>query len=202
MRKLIALAGLLVLISFRTADTGISEAERKIALDSFKATEQRLEDAVKGLSDAQLNWKANDSSWSVANCIEHIALSEKGIYDRCIASLSEPANPARRSEIKFNDEAILKMVENRTFKVKTREALEPKGQFGSGMDALKTFEDRREASIKYMKDTKDDLRNHFVVHPYFGTLDTYQMLLFMSGHSLRHTLQIEEIKANPDFPKK
>lgn len=201
MRQLITLAGLLVLVSFGKTDSGITEAERKFALNSYEETKERLVKTVKDLSDAQLNWKANDSSWSVTNCIEHIALSEKSIYERCMASLKEPANPAKRSEIKFNDEAIINMVGNRAFKVKTREALEPKGQFGPGNDALKAFLERREMSANHMKDTKEDLRNHFVAHPFFGTLDTYQMLLFMSGHTLRHTLQIEEVKADPNFPK-
>jgi hypothetical protein len=201
MRKLIVFAGLLILTSFNLTDTSITEKERKFALDSYEETKQRLVNNVKDLSDAQLNWKVNDSAWSIANCVEHIALSEKSIFDRCMASLKEPANPAKRSELKFTDEDIIKMAGNRAFKVKTREALEPKGQFGAGKDALKIFLDRRESTVNYMKETKEDLRNHFVVHPFFGTLDTYQMLLFQSGHTLRHTLQIQEVKANPDFPK-
>jgi hypothetical protein len=27
-------------------------------------------------------------------------------------------------------------------------------------------------------------------------------MIFMSAHTQRHTLQIEEVKANPNFPKK
>jgi hypothetical protein len=45
------------------------------------------------------------------------------------------------------------------------------------------------------------LKNHFTLHPAFGTINTYQLLLLLSGHSERHTLQIEEVKANPAFPK-
>ena len=35
----------------------------------------------------------------------------------------------------------------------------------------------------------------------FGTLDGYQWLLLLSTHSERHTAQIEEVKADPNFPK-
>jgi hypothetical protein len=48
--------------------------------------------------------------------------------------------------------------------------------------------------------TNDDLRDHVVVLP-FGSFDSYQMILFMAAHSNRHTQQIEEVKADPNFPK-
>jgi hypothetical protein len=38
-------------------------------------------------------------------------------------------------------------------------------------------------------------------HPVFKTLDTYQWLLLISAHMRRHTLQIVEVKADPNFPK-
>jgi hypothetical protein len=33
-------------------------------------------------------------------------------------------------------------------------------------------------------------------------LDAYEWVLFVSAHSQRHTKQIEEVKADPNFPKK
>jgi hypothetical protein len=35
-----------------------------------------------------------------------------------------------------------------------------------------------------------------------GTLDLYQWFVMISSHSQRHILQIREIKAAPEFPKK
>jgi len=37
--------------------------------------------------------------------------------------------------------------------------------------------------------------------PAIGTLDGYQWILLISGHERRHTLQILEVKADPNFPK-
>jgi DinB superfamily len=201
MRKLIALLGMVVLISFTTTDSKLSKKDRKFALTYLKETSQRLQNDVKGLSETQLNWKPNDSTWSIAYCIEHIALSEKNLFDWSMGSLAEAPNPAKRSEIKHTDEELLKIITDRSFKVKTREGFIPSGQFGSATEALKVFLERRENTISYFKKTKEDLRNHFIAHPFLGTLDTYQMLLFMTGHTLRHTLQVEEVKGNPGFPK-
>ena len=44
------------------------------------------------------------------------------------------------------------------------------------------------------------MRNYVLQMP-IGSIDAYQMLLYISAHTKRHTLQIEEIKANPAFPK-
>jgi hypothetical protein len=38
--------------------------------------------------------------------------------------------------------------------------------------------------------------------PPAGLLDAYQWMLFQGAHSKRHTAQIEEVKADPNFPKK
>jgi hypothetical protein len=35
----------------------------------------------------------------------------------------------------------------------------------------------------------------------FGSVDVYQVFLMTSAHTARHTKQIEEIKADPGFPK-
>ena len=201
MRKLFSLLAVLVLISFSPADTSLSKKDRKFALNYLKETKQRLVNNVKGLSDAQLNWKPADSLWSIANCIEHIAISEKNLFDWSIGSLKEAANPAKRSEIKQTDESVMKMITDRSFRAKAPESFRPSGQFGDAKDALKVFIERRENTLSFFKNTKEDLRNHFIAHPFLGTIDTYQMLLFLNGHTLRHAMQVEELKARQDFPK-
>lgn len=201
MRKLFSLLPVLLLISFTAADTSLSKKDRKFALNYLKETRERLINNVNGLSDAQLNWKPADSVWSIANCIEHIAISEKNLFEWSMGSLKEAANPARRSEIKQTDESVIKMITDRSFRAKAPEGFRPSGQFGTAQEALKVFIERRENTQNFFKNTKEDLRNHFIAHPFLGTIDTYQMLLFMNGHTLRHILQVEEIKANAGFPK-
>ena len=92
------------------------------------------------------------------------------------------------------------MIGSHTVKVKTREDFYPTGQFGNTAQTLVVFKERRADLIKYMKSTEDDLRNHFAETP-VGLIDTYQLLIFLSAHTKRHTLQIAELKAHPDFPK-
>lgn len=200
MRKLFLILSVPLLFSFVIADIELTQKERDDAVSYFKETQKALADEIKGLSANQLKWKPADSVWSVTDCIEHIALSEKNLFDRAMGTLKAEANPAKRAELKRSDEEIKKMITDRSFRVKTREGFIPTGQFGDAKQTMKVFDERREALIKYVKETKDDLRNHFAESP-LGLVDTYQLLLFLSAHTKRHTLQIEELKANSNFPK-
>ena len=93
------------------------------------------------------------------------------------------------------------MTEDRTNKVKTFPALEPKSTPYKNLDeAMNEFKTTRAAHIKYIKATSEDLRNHFVQMP-FGLLDCYQLCLLISSHTDRHVQQLNEVKTNPGFPK-
>jgi hypothetical protein len=199
MKKILFAVTLLFLFSFASSVTDpVTDEERKSAIAYFKETQKALADEIKGLSDNQLNWKPADSVWSVAGCVEHIAISEKNLFDWFSGIMKAPATPEKRSEVKLSDDMVKTMLTNRASKVKTREGFYPTGM--SAADALKLFNERRDALIKYMGEAKEDMRNHVAQTP-LGVIDAYQLLLFLSAHTKRHTLQIAEIKAHPNFPK-
>ncbi len=191
----------LVFASFTTADTTLTDAERKSAIDYLNTTKENLLATVKGLSAAQLSFKATPESWSVAECVEHIAITESSLFGMMQGTLKDPANPSRRGEVKMTDDQVKGMISSRERKVKTQETMVPTNKFGSVDGSLKEFSSKRDATIEYVKTTKDDLRNHYAVMP-FGTFDSYQVVLFLAGHSARHTAQAKEVIANANFPKK
>jgi hypothetical protein len=202
--KSLLIIPVVLLMSFTAVEPGLTKAERKAVIESLNQTRTDLLTSIKGLSPAQLNFKSSSDSWSIAECVEHIAISENNLFGMIQGTLKESANPAKRSEIKLKDEQVLPAIADRSYKVKTQEAFVPTGKFGSHENTLKEFLNKRKENIKYLKSTGDDLRNHFFTFPVeaLGTLDSYQLFFFMSGHTKRHTLQIEEIKSNPAFPKK
>jgi hypothetical protein len=198
--KLFLFAVAIVTMSFNDPDTGLTGAERKHATQLLKETKENLLNKVKGLTTEQLNFKPDANTWSVAECVEHIAITENNIFGYSQKSLQEPADPSKRSEVKMTDDAVVTMITDRSKKIKTQEALEPTGKFGSFEGSLKEFKTKRDAHIKYINSTSDDLRDHYNEFP-FGKLDAYQTILFMAGHTKRHTAQIEEVMSNPAFPK-
>jgi hypothetical protein len=44
------------------------------------------------------------------------------------------------------------------------------------------------------------LRGHTLTHPILGSLEGYEWILVGAAHNIRHTSQILEVKANPQFP--
>jgi len=197
------LLALLVVTGFAgtLTSTSLTGKERKLAATHLKDTKGNFLKSIKGLSNAQLDFKSAPDKWSIKECAYHIAIAEKNLWQVLDAAMQQPANPEKRSEIKMSDDQLVRMVEDRSKKFKTTEQLEPKNTpFQNLTEALESFKALRADHIKYMKTTTEDLRNHLAQLP-VGWIDCYQICMFISAHSNRHTQQIEEIKADPNIPK-
>src|SRR5262249_21168007 len=109
--------------------------------------------------------------------------------------LSLPANPEKRLEIKLTNEKLLQAADNcnhEEFELR-------KKSFKTVDEALESFKMTRAEHLKYMKGTTEDLKNH-VAQTEYGWLDCYQLCLLISSYSKHYRQQIEEIKADPNFP--
>ncbi|MEQ6120884.1 DinB family protein [Reichenbachiella sp. MALMAid0571] len=176
----------------------ISTDDRTKAINYLNETNDLLLQTVKNLTMEQLNYKTSEDSWSIAQCVEHIAISEEIIFSMARGTLKEKSDKEVKAQ--FSDDQLIQMIADRSKKVKTQEVFEPSNKFNSYKGSLKAFKTSRKTSINYLKNTQDDLRNHFFQFP-FGTADAYQVILFMSSHTKRHVLQIEEIINSTGFPK-
>ena len=178
----------------------LSQADRDKALSYLESTRQGVLDATKGLSPAQWNFKAGPDRWSIAQVTEHIAAAEdylRGMVTEKV--MSAPARPAGE-DVAAIDDMVIKMIPDRTTKRQAPEPLVPSNRFGSAEGSLKHFLEARTATEDFLKKTPD-LRDHAVDSPLGKKLDAYEWVLFISAHSERHTKQILEVKADPNFPK-
>jgi DinB superfamily len=182
-------------------NTSISKKERKYGTTLMKDTKSDFLKSVKGLTDAQLDFKAAPEKWSVKECAYHIAGAEKLLWSLLEGTMKAPANPEKRAEIKVTDEQFVKMIEDRSMKAQAPEPIQPKNTgYKSLEEALDDFKKNRMEHIQYLKTTTEDLRNHVAQLP-FGYIDCYQLCLMIAAHSNRHTQQLREVMANPGFPK-
>jgi hypothetical protein len=191
----------LITSAFRLAPGTLTPDERKYAIDYYTKTRTRLVNDLKGLSETQLNWKADSTRWSIYQCVEHIALSESFILQFEQQAVKGPATPEKRSEMKYTPDQIIAMMTDRSHKAQAPEPVKPVKQFADTRAALQAFLARRDSTIDYLRTTQDGLKDHFIPHPALGTVDLYEFLIFIAAHSERHTLQVEEVMANPQFPK-
>lgn len=198
MKKLLgATLATLFLVLGAQAQT-LSQADRDRALQYLETTRKNVIDATRGLSEAQWNFKPSPFRWSVAQVVEHIAASEdflRGIEEDRVLK----APPAPDRDIKQQDEKVLATIPDRAVKASAPPPLRPTNRYGSPEAALKSFSESRAKTIELLK--RDDLRAHAVDSPLGGKLDGYEWLLVIAAHSERHTKQLNEVKADPKFPK-
>ncbi len=177
-----------------------SQADKERALQYLESTKKGVLDATKGLSDAQWNFKSAPDRWSVAEVMEHLAAAEDMLLGLTQEQMKTPAVPARTGEeIKKADDSVLTMVPDRSQKVQAPEPLKPTNRFGSPAAAQKHFVESRTTTEGYLKST-EGLRAHLSDSP-LGKLDGYEWVLLIAAHSERHTKQMLEVKADPNFPK-
>jgi hypothetical protein len=195
----IALVLMLSLVSAMAA--GLPDAERRVLTDHLAKSSQEFLGSVKGLTPEQWTYKAGPDRWSIADCAEHIALSEDFLRELIANKVltSEPS-PERIEARKPLDEKVLAMIVDRSFKAQAPEPLKPSNKFSSPQGAVDHFKQSR-AETAALAASRDDLREHAGENPAFKELDAYQWLLFLSGHTMRHTAQIQEVKDSPGFPK-
>lgn len=204
MFKSMILVATMFLVAAPATET-LTQAERDKAIAELEGSKQMFLDATKGLSAAQWNFKSTPDRWSIAECAEHIALAEGFIFGRVTDGVMKtPLTPEKRDATKGKDELILKIVQDRSHKATAPEPIDPTKRPMTAEDSVKLFLESRAKSEDFIKTTQEDLRDHMYDHPVpaIGTLDAYQWVMFMSGHTRRHTLQILEVKADPNFPKK
>jgi hypothetical protein len=174
-------------------------ADKAALVAQLQRTETRFLKSIDGLSEAQWNFKSAPDRWSIAECAEHITAAEpmlRGmIADAMSKTLTAEMLPAAKK-----DEQVLATMTDRTKKFKAPEPLIPTNRFGSPQGAVAAFKKERAETIK-LASGDVDLRAQGAAHPFLGPLDAYGFFLFLSAHSERHTLQIEEVKADPNFPK-
>jgi uncharacterized damage-inducible protein DinB len=186
-----------------TEKSALSPEERQSAIKYLEETRQKVLDSLKDLSDAQWKFKSGPDRWSAAEVAEHIAVSEGTILALVTERvMKSPVAPEKKEAAKDKDELVRTSVTNRTVKVQAPEMLKPTSRFKTREEMIKAFNASRDKTIEYVKTTQDDLRSHFGPHPIFKDLDAYQWVLLISGHSERHSLQILEVRADPNFPKK
>jgi uncharacterized damage-inducible protein DinB len=180
----------------------LTTEERNKAIDYLKQTQKDFLASIDGVSEAQWKFKAAPDRWSIAETAEHIAVSEQFIWELVTGKIMKsPAAPEKKAEVKGKEEMILTKIPDRSRKAQAPEPLKPTGRFATRAALAKEFESIRAKEIAYVAETKEDLRSHFEDHPAVKTMDAWQWLLFNGAHCKRHTAQILEVKADPNYPK-
>ena len=126
----------------------MTKDERDRAVEYLKQTQKEFLASIAGVSEAQWKFKAGPDHWSIAETAEHIAVTEKMIWDLVSGKIMKsPAAPEKRAEVKGKDEIILTKIPDRSRKAQAPEQLKPTGKWATQAALVKDFEATRGAEI-------------------------------------------------------
>src|SRR5260370_26142309 len=116
MKKVSLLSIALLLLGVAAFGQELTTADRERGTKYLEQTRDGVVAATKGLSEAQMKFKAAPDRWSVAETLEHIALAEDFLMQNITDKIMKaPAGPADRDTAKL-DTMILAAVPDRSQK--------------------------------------------------------------------------------------
>jgi DinB family protein/SnoaL-like protein len=173
----------------------ITAQERDLLLDLLVSSQQALIAAVVRLTPDQWTFSPADNRWSIAQCAEHLAMSEEALLGMVRGQILEsPAAPEKMAMARGRDGIVVAAMRDRSQRRKTFDFLEPRSSAPAPAHFIDAFLGRRAATLQFVRETDKALHHHFAPLAPLGDLDGYQWLLLMASHTERHVAQIEEVK--------
>jgi DinB superfamily len=182
--------------------SSMTDAERAAALAELEASRDRLLGALAGLAPEQWQARPTHDRWSISECAEHITAAEVPLPKLYKSSIAVEPPAQERPQIRLKDDYVRTVLRDRSRHQDAPERLLPKSRFATPEETVRTFRERREANLDFVRATSEALRDWFAPHPFAGLIDGYQWILFLAAHTDRHAEQIEEIREAPGFPRR
>jgi hypothetical protein len=199
---LVLCVGLMCHASLASEDPNMTAEDRAKVIKLLNDSHKQTLDLMEGLSEEQLKFKPAPEKWSVLEVAEHIYLAEGLLFGAVEKALAEKPNPEWETKTKGKTEFLERVMVNRDRKATAPESIVPSGKLTRDEVIVKLNESRAK-TLKFTEETKLPLKAHTLDHPFpvFNTLNAYQWLIYIPLHNIRHNKQIEEVKAEPNFPK-
>lgn len=168
----------------------VTKTEMEFMEEYLEASLNHTREALSAVEDELWNYQPKNGGWSIAQCVDHIYVAERGILQGMKKSLEEAVDESKRSD--WADGLVIGFVSDRG-KVAVTPLSSPEVRM-SKEEYLTALEQSRDEIKSFVKGNEKELRNHFGNAP-FGVVDTYQLALVAAGHGMRHTAQIKQIIA-------
>lgn len=199
---LVLCVGLTCHASLASEEPSMTAEDRAKAIKLLNDSHKQTLDLMEGLSEEQLKFKSAPEKWSVLEVAEHISMAEGLLFGAVEKALAEKQNPEWGTKTEGKTEFLERAIVSRDRKAAAPESIVPSGKMTRDEVVAKLKESRAKV-LKFAEETKLPLKAHTQDHPFpaIGTLNAYQWLIFIPLHNIRHNKQIEEVKADPNFPK-
>jgi len=189
-------------------DANLSAEEQEEMVKLLGESQDMLLGLITGLTDEQWNFKQNEDRWSVGECVEHIARSERALLEAAQAARANPADAdwAKKSEGK--NKLIRNVMPNRNpggaGGATAPQEIRPTEKWDRATAIKEFFKVRGE--VQAFAETvayEQPIKQHIQPHPFpvFGDLTAYDWLIYVPLHTVRHSKQIIEVQEDENYPK-
>jgi hypothetical protein len=203
MSLLLLASGLLFPLAATAADAtaSITPQERQKLFDYLRSSEEKFLALLDGVGETAWVWKPAPERWSVGECAEHIVRTERSLFETAKRALAAPENPEWAEKTKDKGAFIERVMPDRTGRAQAPQEVRPTEGLTKAQ-VMDQFRATREELAKLMEDQTLPLKSHTEDHPFpvFGTLNAYQWIIYVPLHTIRHSKQIEEVKATAGYP--
>jgi len=153
--------------------------QKKQYLDDIEQTPARLREAVRGLSDAQLNTPYRDGGWTVRQVVHHVPDSHMNSYVRFKLALTEDAPTIKP----YMEDRWAEMPDS-------REPIE------NSLIMLDSLHHRWTTVLRGMSDA--DWKRRFN-HPERGVMTLEEALALYAWHGRHHVAHVTELRKRMDW---
>ena len=189
-----------------TAEQKLTAEELQQARLFLQQTRDYAIGATKGLSEQHWTFKPAPDQWSIAENMDHILTVQERVLGPILDILANAPAPCGDADPKTVDAIVINRLSVRLAKFPAPEAVRPAGHVSRDetVERLKTNYQRLFETLE----TRPGLRQHAIDSPplkaitqgAYVQMDGYQWILAVAAHTERHTKQILEVKAHPDYP--
>jgi hypothetical protein len=176
--------------------------------DAYRQSQSKVHDVTDDLSDDLFNWKPDEESWSVGECVAHLNIVAEAYLPKLEAAVRS-GGPRNDGPFTYGFVAR-KMIEGMrpgASSLSTSRSLNPsEGGTRSNIDkdqALRVFDNYTERYVAVCNTAEGlDLAKIKIRYPFFWLLRLpLGATLEITGlHARRHARQALQVSEHPDFP--
>jgi len=176
-------------------------------IDQISEISHKASEKFSGLSERQLNWKPEPAKWSIAQCLDHLIVSNKNYYPAFEKLIShsyrllflQKLNPFK----KIAGPLMIKYMGSEGKKTfKSPKAFEPSSSNINAGIVTEFINHQEEMKKYYQRLGQLDTKNLIMASPVSGLI-TYTLadgMELLAVHEKRHLKQAENVLNHPNFP--
>lgn len=171
-------------------------------------TRRRLVERVEPLTEERRTARAAENTWTVAEIVEHLSITERGLLKvmsqmlagvEAAAGAGSPTKTDAAAPVAIQPFSLDAYIERaRGEKYEAPEFIRPTGAAAVADSLAHLAASRAELENLRPRFERADLSAQLFPHPAFGPLNLYQWLAFIGIHEARHLNQIDRLLADED----